>query len=281
MYDYAFVPTSDCAPWYESRESVRKIIINDGVTSIGKVAFYKMSNLEYAYIPASVETITSNGSSSYAPFNGCSQDAVIFCAATAAQAGWEQYWSGKCSVVYGTDRVTANFWFATDKNAAEINIPNGITTIYEGAFKDYTNLKYISIPSSVTCIEQLAFKGCSSLEMIYIPETVTEIKASKGMYSPFYGCAQKLVIMCGAAARPEGWEVWWNNYTSSDSLAAYYEISLREYQLLSAIDKTAESIQVPEGVTVIPARFFEGQTQINSITLPNSLIAIEIGRAHV
>ncbi|MBR4384702.1 MAG: leucine-rich repeat domain-containing protein, partial [Selenomonadaceae bacterium] len=51
--------------WFPFRESIEKIIIADGVTTIGKYAFYGCSILMSVTIPDSVTTIGANA------FGGC------------------------------------------------------------------------------------------------------------------------------------------------------------------------------------------------------------------
>ena len=44
-------------PWYSQREKIKKIIIENGVTNIGTVAFYRCSNCTSIIIPNSVTSI--------------------------------------------------------------------------------------------------------------------------------------------------------------------------------------------------------------------------------
>ena len=69
-------------------------------------------------------------------------------------------------------------------NLANVYIGNGITSIGEYAFYDWSGLTSITIPNSVTSIGQSAFSGCSSLTSIDIPEGVTSIGQST-----FSGCS--------------------------------------------------------------------------------------------
>ena len=44
-------------PWYSQREKIKKVVIEDGVTTIGSGAFYRCSNLTSVTIPKSVTSI--------------------------------------------------------------------------------------------------------------------------------------------------------------------------------------------------------------------------------
>jgi hypothetical protein len=54
----------------------------------------------------------------------------------------------------------------TNKN---ITIPDSVTSIEQGAFRDCTSLTSVTIPNSVTSIEPFAFEKCSSLSSVTIP----------------------------------------------------------------------------------------------------------------
>jgi hypothetical protein len=70
-----------------------------------------------------------------------------------------------------------------------ITIPKGVTYIGAGAFKKCTNLSTITIPKGVTYIGNQAFYGCSSLSAITLPAGVTSIGNEA-----FYGCSSLSAI---------------------------------------------------------------------------------------
>ena len=55
-----------------------------------------------------------------------------------------------------------------DTELEKVEIPNGITTICEGAFEGCTALTSVVIPESVVAIEQNAFWGCESLQEVTV-----------------------------------------------------------------------------------------------------------------
>ncbi|MGN1348611.1 MAG: leucine-rich repeat domain-containing protein, partial [Acutalibacteraceae bacterium] len=50
-----------------------------------------------------------------------------------------------------------------------------VTSIGDGAFQSWTDLKSVTIPDSVTSIGECAFDSCESLTSITIPDSVTSI----------------------------------------------------------------------------------------------------------
>ena len=59
-----------------------------------------------------------------------------------------------------------------DNISGNIVIPEGVTKIEAGAFKDCKSLKSVILPDGVTEIGDAAFSGCKSLQYINIPESV-------------------------------------------------------------------------------------------------------------
>ncbi len=86
-----------------------------------------------------------------------------------------------------------------------IVIPDGVTSIGDMAFYNCSSLTSIEIPNSVTSIRGEAFYGCSSLTSIEIPNSVTSI----GGYA-FSGCSS-LTIYCEVTSKPSGWNDYWNS----------------------------------------------------------------------
>lgn len=72
-----------------------------------------------------------------------------------------------------------------------IQVPEGIHTVGEGAFKGCVSLKEVVLPQGLNCIMGDAFKGCRKLEEVVIPDGVTYI----GRYA-FHRChALRRVIL--------------------------------------------------------------------------------------
>ena len=68
--------------------------------------------------------------------------------------------------------------------ATEVVIPDVVTSIGYGAFRNCSSLTSVTIPDSVTSIGYNAFYGCSGLTSITIPNSVTNIEDAA-----FYGCS--------------------------------------------------------------------------------------------
>ena len=67
---------------------------------------------------------------------------------------------------------------------ANVVIPDGITCIGEGAFKDNKEIASVSMPDTVTSIRRSAFRGCTSLTEVRFSESLISIES----YA-FYKCS--------------------------------------------------------------------------------------------
>lgn len=84
-----------------------------------------------------------------------------------------------------TESITGDLKGIIERSISEIVMPDGVTTIGEGAFKKCTSLSSVTIPNSVTSIADDAFFGCSSLTSVTISNSVTSIGKQC-----FYNCSQ-------------------------------------------------------------------------------------------
>ena len=78
------------------------------------------------------------------------------------------------------------------ENIANINIPDNIYSIFEGAFWD-SKIESIHIPSSIKIIYDCAFKNCKNLKSIYLEDLVkfTGTHFTGYCSNPFY-CAPSI-----------------------------------------------------------------------------------------
>ena len=143
-------------PWDEYRESIKKVVIGNGVTSIGLAAFYLHMSITSVTIGSSVTTIGD-----YA-FSYCSSLPSITIPDSVTSIGRSAF--SYCS------------------SLPSITIPDSVTSIGGSAFFSCGSLTSVTIPEGVTSIGASAFYYCTSLTSITIPEGVTSIGASAFEY---------------------------------------------------------------------------------------------------
>lgn len=153
MEDYSFY---DKAPWYEYMYSINRVVIQKGITSIGKNAFWDCEYLTGVTIPEGVESIGD-----YA-FSICKRLRRITIPDGVTHIGRGAFWS----CVRLVDITLPE---------SATSIGEGATSIGDGAFEDCDAIENIALPSGMTSIAARTFSGCRALKNIVIPDGVTSI----------------------------------------------------------------------------------------------------------
>ena len=231
MKDYSY--DSNQSPVYNN-SNVKKVVIEDGVTSIGTYAFYDCSSLTSITIPNSV---TSIGNSA---FSYCISLTSIMIPDSVTSIG-----------------ISA---FRNCISLTSITIPDGVTGIGEAAFRNCSSLTSITIPDSVTSIGESAFESCWNLTSITIPDSVTSI----GNYA-FYNCNSLTSVTIPDSVTSIGKSVFYNcsgltSITIPDSVT-----SIGNYTFNGCSSLT--SITIPDGVTSIGYDVFKNCSNLTTISL--------------
>ncbi len=215
----------DANPLYDSNNAklylngellTGELVIPEGVTSIGSYAFYGYSQLTSVTIPNSVDTIGSNAFQNCYKLVEVINKSSLNITVGSSSNGYVGYYA-KQVITNEEDSKLSNedgYMIYTDGEErilvgyagidTELTIPDGITEIYQYAFRGCSNLTSIVIPDSVETIGDYAFSGCSNLNSIVIPDSVDTI----GFYA-FYRCSN-LAIYCEAVSQPSRWDRCWS-----------------------------------------------------------------------
>ncbi|MDE6773642.1 MAG: leucine-rich repeat domain-containing protein, partial [Treponemataceae bacterium] len=142
----------------ENLKDKTELVIPGGVERIGSGAFRGCGNLTSVTIPASVKTIGSNA------FNGCNSLETVTYQGDLAQ--WCAL-DGGYNLMSSAERVTIAGEDLQDMT--DLVIPDGVTSIGNGAFRGCANLTSVTIPAGVKTIGDSAFRECSGLTEVTIP----------------------------------------------------------------------------------------------------------------
>ena len=169
--------------------------------------------------------------------------------------------------------------FAGCTSLASVTIADGVTGIGDRAFGGCTSLASVTIPNSVTVIADRAFSGCTSLASVTIPASVTAIGNEA-----FHGCTSlKEIQFSGTKAQ---WQairgsdrVEVTGIRCSDDRIGIGAEAVPDYFKMDGTKITGytgtlpANLVIPDGVTEIERGVLSGCFDIESVTIPGSVLA--------
>ena len=238
--------------------------IPDGVTKIGRFAFYNCTNLTDVTIPDSVISIED-----YA-FSFCTSLTSIIIPDSVTSIGDLSFWDcTNLTSITIPDSMTKIerflFWGCT--NLTSVTIPDSVTTIEVGAFEGCGKLTSIIIPDSVTSIGNSAFGWCKSLTNVTIPDGVSSIADSA-----FYNCTGLTDIIIPDSVTSIGDSAFSKCTSLTDVTIPNSVTSIRDSAFSSCTSLT--DVTIPDSVTSIGSRAFSSCTSLTDVTISNSVTSI-------
>ena len=175
---------SSSSPW--AYFTVRRIVVEEGVTRVGQRAFYNLNHVKEVRLPESLVSIgteafygcaglreisipsavTEIGESA---FNGCSR---LFKVNTDDLAAWcaIQFKSAFANPLYPARQLYVN-----NEKVLSLEIPQGVTAIGDFAFYTSPEFRSVKLPEGLESIGRYAFYDCSGVTEIQLPDSLKEV----------------------------------------------------------------------------------------------------------
>ncbi len=188
MNDYSYYSYKS---WYNYRTLIDTIIVNDGITYIGKNAFSKLDYATSVSIPKSVTSIGADA------FDECSSLEKID-----VDINNQYFTNDQNGVLFNKDK-TILLRYPDANGITNYTVPGTVNKINTEAFSNCTRLKSVTISNNVTTIGIKAFYNCTKLENIVFGKNVKSIETQA-----FYGCKALKEVTLGNNVETIGMEAF-------------------------------------------------------------------------
>ncbi|MBO4303021.1 MAG: leucine-rich repeat domain-containing protein, partial [Lentisphaeria bacterium] len=164
---------------------VKKVILPEGLTRIGRRAFIGCHEIETVVFPSTLKTIE--------------EEAFQFCGLK------------ELRLQEGTEHIGADAFRCCGELQKAI-LPDSLTGMEARVFGNCDNLTEVRLPAALKTIPQFTFAGCKKLEKIFIPDSVEKIEDFA-----FRSCPELCMVEV-----PEGIEVCGNAFLDSPKVKIVY-----------------------------------------------------------
>ncbi len=287
----------DMAPWHTYRWNYDRIVVEEGVTSIGMYAFYDLSVIESIILP---ESLTSIG---YAAFQRTLMNSIEIPDAVTTIGPWAfESCTDLASLILPEALTSIGSWAFQNCDAlTEVTLPGSLTSVGESAFAGCDALEILVISEGVAKLGNYAFMDCVALTDIQFPDTYVDlgydvfsgcialeklyIPASQTWFLGAFGGCESLYKIEIDPAHPE--------YTSVDGVVFSKDMKQLVFYPASKADMTytvpdgvedisgaftecfyLHNLILPESITVLGNRALSGMESLSTIQLPPTLTAI-------
>lgn len=253
------------SPWDLTTPLIRKVVIEDGITSISNDAFCNHYLLESIEIPDSVKVIGRGA------FRNCTSLRSITIPPGVTDI---EYSFPRCFFLeeinvrqpnpkyYSVDGVLFNkdrelVLYPENKRDERYEVPEGTKTIKTSAFSNNRCLRELVLPEGMERLEDDSILGPEYVETLYIPASLTDLGEYNFLATKEFRVAEgnpMFEVRGGALFTKDG-----------KTLVSY------------PVHSEATCYEVPEGVEEIAPGAFFAATHLKRVTLPGSLR--EIGRS--
>ena len=171
--------------WFLGENTIKSVVIPEGVETIGAYAFANLTALETVVLPSTLKTI------SYGAFYGCTSLRIVEGIEHVQLINRAAFQN--CSLLeVSLDRAVAvaDLAFAGNKHLTKVTLAESTQSVASYAFYGCTDLETLTVKAEKLSLGEYAFAGCSSLRSVAVNAVVLPV-------GTFDGCKKLTSITIG------------------------------------------------------------------------------------
>ena len=173
---------------FGSAKTIKQVILPEGFTHIGNIAFQGNSSIESINFPESLIQL------GYQAFQRCTSLSCPFVLSDKLKYSYGIF-SGcskltEVTLAPNTTSIPSSM-FEECTSLKQIDIPDGVTTIGSSAFAG-SAIETLHIPDGITVLDQMVLKNCTSLKELRLPSGLKQVKDQA-----FYSCSALERVILG------------------------------------------------------------------------------------
>jgi len=227
------------------KKSVRKVIVEEGITFIEHYLFSDFESLESVELPMTLEKIGTNA------FTKCYSLTAI-------------------TIPDQVKKIDVAA-FSQCKSLKNVELSDGLESIEDSAFYECVALGEITFPDTLKFIGDNAFRECESLKSIVLPDSVEEID----IYA-FKECTGIVDLKLSKNLKKIG-SLAFADCISLVNLEIPEGVELKGNNNLFDGCESLITVELPESVTCIPAMTFMDCISLTEIVIPDTVTEIGMG----
>ena len=248
-------------------DSLRSVVIPEGVVSLECYAFSFCDGLESVSLPDSLIIMDRN------PFDYCRK------LKTVEVSPYHSVYAAARGALY--DRLSLTLITVLDhEDTGTFTVAQGTRRIEEGAFEG-SRFSSVILPDSVREIGSQAFSGCKNLTEIILPEGVTTIDSQA-----FYGSENLQSVTLPDSLTRIGEGIFGYNKALTEvrispdhpayEMNGHLLVDKRTQEIVMALNSTPAVFEIPEGIRSIGDRAFQGSEGLTELIVPEGVEKIGV-----